>query len=250
MNSQPTGVVRNKKQLVHYTKTVDAVVSILTNGFLLVPSPRGLIHQFLGSDLFREREPQQFGMTCFTEIPIDQAETHREQFGNFGIGVTWDWALRHSAQRVIYVSEHGPLAEAFAFLFGRALLEMNAEVAKYPDDGARLWGYANAAFASAFGCSMWATMLKLYEYMQPEAQSSQFEWRIVQTFPYHFRADISDRDGLRREALQIANMWRFTALSLEPRDVSMLICPKQEALALQSQLPNAFSAVPVVSATT
>lgn len=94
-------------RLFHYTKSEETVAAILQYGFLLMPNKRHLINAFLPSDDFSQREPQEFGMVSFTELESQQARSHRERFGEFGICVGWQWALRNNAQRVIYVEDSG-----------------------------------------------------------------------------------------------------------------------------------------------
>jgi hypothetical protein len=60
-------------RLVHYTKSAEVLVSILENGFLLVPNKRNLINALLGEEIFPDREPQQFGMVSFTQLPFESS---------------------------------------------------------------------------------------------------------------------------------------------------------------------------------
>lgn len=241
--------IQSDISLVHYTNSAEAVASILDFGFLLIPNRRYV--SFLPEHSANDHEPQEFGMTCFTEIPFEVASRHRERFGSFGIAVTEDWAMRNKAQRVIYISDSGPTRDAFQRLFEFARAEIDQEISRYPDDGCRHVVFASKNMAAVFGCSLYATMLELYDYMQTDAHSAQVEWRIVQQLP--FKWDAPDRKQLIGKVLQFAQTFgnpraqhvRASVLVL-PSDITGLICPFDQADALRGRLPTAFSKVQII----
>jgi hypothetical protein len=172
----------DSSSLAHYTSSADIIASILTHGFLLVPNKRYLINAFLGEDLFSEREPQEFGMVSFTQLRMEDAASHRDRFGAFGIVVSWDWALRNDAQRVVYVDVEGPVASELAWLFRFARQEFE----RAAGGAVHAQTLENKAAASFARSTLWSRLLTLYEYMEPERNSAQVEWRIVNRLPqYH-----------------------------------------------------------------
>ena len=192
---------RQTSQLVHYTASPEIVASILTHGFLLVPNKRFLINAMLGEDLFDDREPQEYGMVSFTQLPVNQASLHRQNFGPFGLVVTWEWALEHDAQRVTYVDLQGPVASEFAWLFrfARQEYERAAQSRVHARD------LENKAAASFARSTVWSRLLTLYEYMEPERNSSQVEWRIVNGLPQYHSG--STRAEVVSELLASAKRW-------------------------------------------
>src|SRR5260370_6758037 len=102
--------------LTHYTGSIEAVVNILSNGFAWVPNKRNLVRNLLPAHDFAEREPQEFGMISFTDQDLPALD-HLRKFGEFGIVVSHEWARSQMAQRVLYVSEEGPVAIALQWLF-------------------------------------------------------------------------------------------------------------------------------------
>jgi len=229
--------------LIHYTGTAKAVESILQSGFLLVPNKRHLINALVGEALFSDREPQEFGMVSFTQLPINRAATHRERFGAYGIAVSWDWALRCGAQRVIYVDERGPIAEAFAWLFRLAKQELDVTTAGRPDR----MTLENKAFASLATSTMWSRLLNLYEYMEPERNSPQVEWRIVNEIPHYYQR-FASREALVADLVQSAKKLRgFTTIPVTPDDVVALICPRRDRRAFRDVIPKEFANVPVIT---
>lgn len=229
--------------LVHYTDSTATVGSILRHGFLLVPNKRHLINALLGEDLFSEREPQEFGMVSFTQVPHRSALAHRERFGLYGVVVSWEWAASHDAQRIIYVDEGGPVAATFAWLFrlGRQELERSLGTAPSP------MTLENKALAFTKGSTLYARMLTLYEYMEPEMNSAQVEWRIVNKIPqYH---DLGKSRGeLVQELLEIAKTWKsIGTVTVTPNDVTAFMCPRDSRDALAAELPAEYQSVPILT---
>lgn len=228
----------DEHRLFHYTTSPAIVRSILDVGFLLVPNRRGLIQRFLPDDDFSHREPQQFGMTCFTELRTADARAHREQFGEFAIGVTWDWALRNGAQRVIYVgSDDGAVFRALRWLFRFARQELKRL------DRTDGMAVTNKVMAGGIGAEMYHALLTLYEYMEPERNSSQVEWRIVEKTPIYHRG--TTREQLVNEVLEMARVWDAAAVKIEPQDVEVFVCPSGGVRTLRDVLPDGYREVPI-----
>jgi len=227
-----------RHQLVHYTKSPEVVASILENGFLLVPNRRELIERFLGSEDFKGREPQEFGMVSFTELQKERARHHREIFGDFGVVVTWEWAVHHRAQRVLYVGD-GPVFRAFKWLFEFG----KQEILRHDPEASKGMSLTNRAVAMMYN-QMYGHLLTIYEYMQPERDSSQVEWRIANPIP-HYHNRYSDRDLMMRELVRLAKS-KMCTLQVEPGHVEMLLCPAGDARRLKAAIPAAFRGVPII----
>lgn len=228
-------------QLVHYTRDPTTVSSILDNGFLLVPNGRGLIQKLLNTKQFAKREPQQFGMVSFTELQTAEAFHHRESFGDYGIAVSWEWALRQNAQRVIYLGD-GTVMNAFAWLFQLAKQELQR---KSPEPVAE-FTLANRAAAGLYS-QMYAHLLTLYEFMEPERNSSQVEWRIVNSLPHYM--DLTDRAAMIEKLVRQAVTWKIGTIRVDPEDVTMLIAPRSKIRDLRSVIPSAFRGIPIAPVT-
>lgn len=223
--------------LVHYTKTPDSVRSILQHGFILFPNPRGLINLLLSTDGFKQREPQQFGMVSFTEIPFEYAGVHSEHFGEYGIMVSWEWAQKHAAQRVIYIGE-GPVLSAMQWMFQRAKQEL--EVNCPGPLGEPI--LRNKVLAGLYG-QLYHHLLTVYEYMENERNSSQAEWRIVNPIPYHH--ETLDRIKLLPKLLKLARQGIGT-VRIPPQDVRAVVCPKSKVKKVQKSLPAEYQGIPVL----
>jgi len=225
--------------LIHYTSSIDTVVSILQQGFLLVPNKRNLIKSFLPSYPIKDREPQEFGMVSFTELPLEAAQSHREQFGEFGIAVSWGWALANGGHRVLYISDQGLVFEVFKWFFELAEQEMKSLTLK----GNQKVMYENKAVAGAYRAQIYANLLTLYEYMEPARSSSQVEWRIVNKIPLYLSG--CSKSEQIAELLTAAKAWKIGVVKVVPNDIEMIVCPVNHVHELRGAIPRGFQTVPI-----
>lgn len=73
--------------LFHFTKSLDDLIGILTNGFY----PR-----------YHLEETFAFPMVCFCDIPLSQIEKHIETYGGYGIGMSKQWGVKNKLNPVLY----------------------------------------------------------------------------------------------------------------------------------------------------
>ena len=191
---------------------------------------------------FLEREPQENGMVCFTELPVWRARVHRQRFGPFGIAVTWEWADRNCARRVRYVAKNGPEFSVRAQRFQLALQDLERRAGARPDGW---WDAAlyNRHMAAILGAREWSALLIEYEYMQTDRDSAQAEWRIVQPLPFSYNS--RERSEIIREALGITGTWNITSARVKPSDIRFLTAPHGRASELREVIPETVRDLPI-----
>lgn len=232
--------------LVHFTPRCETVGSILEKGLLLVPSPRGLIREFLGDEpAFASAEPQAFGMVSFTELGVSDLSAHRSVFGAYGIALHLDRAVAKGAQRVIYVPSNGALFQSFRWLFRLGYQELEAVSSQREGMG---MAATNKAMAAVSGAQLWANLLTLYEYLQPEEHSGQVEWRIVNQVP--FDHGIDPKAEIVRKLLAMPPAWLrgSGSVSLDRSDIAGIVCPNGEEERIRALLPEPFQEVSIIPA--
>ena len=231
------------KSLTHYTRTTEAFVNILTHGFAWVPNKRRLIQKLVPDCDFSDREPQQFGMISFTDADAPACRKHLEEFGLFGIAISPQWARLHGAQRVLYVSEDGPLFETFRSMFKSGYEQLHSAI-RFPRDRAARMALTNKNMASMQGGALWSHLLTLYEYMEPAENAYQSEWRIVNAMPLYGYAEttpkIIQRVSPPRNWAQHVNVLKFSADA-----ILGFVCPRGEEPGLKQMLPPAFQSKPL-----
>ena len=85
--------------LFHFTKNQDTLKLILKNGFW----PRYCLEDisWIG---FPSLEFVAYPMVCFCDIPLSRISDHVDFYGEFGIGLTKEWAIKNDLNPVLYIA--------------------------------------------------------------------------------------------------------------------------------------------------
>lgn len=85
--------------LFHFTKDIKTIINILETKFY----PRLCLEDSVIPQLpFRLAIP----MVCFCDIPLSQIVEHTSKYGNYGIGIKKDWAMKQGVTPVLYVHDN------------------------------------------------------------------------------------------------------------------------------------------------
>lgn len=101
--------------LFHFTKNIAFLKDILKNGFW----PRYCLEDVRW---YTGKENQcAYPIVCFCDIPLSRVDEHVDFYGDFGIGVTKEWAKSNRLSPVIYINEGSDQQLALTKLFGENL---------------------------------------------------------------------------------------------------------------------------------
>lgn len=105
--------MRPKSQtLFHFTKSVEILKSIFINGFW----PKYCLEDL--SWYFKQGEGYiAFPTVCFCDIPLSRIKEHVSFYGEFGIGMTKEWALSNGLNPVSYLTTSSNYGNAINNLF-------------------------------------------------------------------------------------------------------------------------------------
>lgn len=96
-------------RLFYHTSKLDHLLSALKDGFW----PRYCTEDY--SALFRSHLGEQFWLAapvvCFTDMPPDANEAHRERYRDYTVAIAKDCAENFGIHPLIYVLAHSPVAE-------------------------------------------------------------------------------------------------------------------------------------------
>lgn len=163
--------------LTHFAKERDVIFSIIEHGFVYFHNETYTLLPIVGKALGISAEPPTNGMVCFTDIPIEQSEKHRELFGNYGISISKSWAISKGAKKVTYLAGEGPVNERLLRLFNEMCLVPNF-APEMPEDGRKIFA-STEHMASLLGKEHPHTQfLEQLEWTQTDKHQSQSEWRI------------------------------------------------------------------------
>lgn len=104
--------------LFHFTKTKPTLKKILTNGFW----PRYCLED-VNWLVMDDVKFVAFPMVCFCDIPLSRVNEHVEFYGEFGIGLTKEWAINNGLTPIHYVSPNSKIPHVYK------------ELVRYLDDG-------------------------------------------------------------------------------------------------------------------
>ncbi len=101
--------------LFHFTKNMECLKDILTNGFW----PRYCLEDSKwyasnGFDFYIA-----YPMVCFCDIPLSRVDEHVSFYGNYGIGVTKEWAHANGLSPVIYIRDNSSQQRAIKNIFDK-----------------------------------------------------------------------------------------------------------------------------------
>ena len=222
----------------HYTSEIATVRNILTNGFAWIPNKRDLITNLLPFHDFKEREPQQFGMISFTDLPPEAAHGVRTKFGNYGIVISQGWASSNNIQKVNYVDTNGPIFEALRWLFKYGYDDLVKRSLNREGEVSQM-AFTNKARAAVAGGILYAKLLELYEYLEPIEHLYQQEWRIVHPLPLYGYKET--KQEIINNASPPKGWGKFLhVITLTSDDVIGFVCPAKDKEILQIALNHRY----------
>lgn len=96
--------------IIHFTKSKEALQGILQDNFKI----HYCIEEVDSSDNhFKMAIP----MVSFCDITLSQVKVHMDKYGEYGIGLTKEWAIRNGLNPVLYMDKNSMLANSFINFF-------------------------------------------------------------------------------------------------------------------------------------
>jgi len=154
-------------------------------------------------------------MVCFCDIPLSRVDEHVSFYGNYGVGVTKEWAQLNGLSPVIYLRENSSQQQALKNLFSN-----NYEAKFYEGSNKDLISLL-ANIKPTEGVMRFGTVLVTKEFYQEN------EWRysvtgsnsVSEVSPW-----ISEKDFIDEETLDSKNLKakELASLKLSPSDIKYL----------------------------
>ncbi len=88
--------------LLHFTKSIDNIVNIISNGFYPKCCLENL--EFIHDLGAWNSSPLNIAipMVCFCDIPLSQTGTHKRNYGGYAIGLSKEWGEKNGINPVLY----------------------------------------------------------------------------------------------------------------------------------------------------
>lgn len=119
----------NSSSLFHFTKSVEILYNIILTGFKVSYSKEIFLTELIDKKYENIKSPYfirirgdidsftptmlDIPMVCFCDIPLESSETHRNNFGKYGIGLSQEWAYSKGLNLINYLSRNSDLAKDF-----------------------------------------------------------------------------------------------------------------------------------------
>lgn len=98
--------------LFRFTTKIDYLEDTLLNGFGYRPCVEEMAIKSYKNDPYRELgvvvDQLHSLAICFCDLPLSQSHDHRSQYGQYGIGMTKDWAIEKGVSPVRYYHANSP----------------------------------------------------------------------------------------------------------------------------------------------
>ena len=105
--------------LFHFTKNSEVLKLIIQNGFW----PRYCLEDvgWLG---YKEFDFIAYPMVCFCDIPLSRVDEHVNFYGEFGIGLTKEWAKSNKLTPILYVAPNHHIPQTFRDIVDLTFLKL------------------------------------------------------------------------------------------------------------------------------
>jgi hypothetical protein len=192
--------------LFHFTKSPQTLKHVLRDGFW----PRYCLEDvgWLGYSKF---EYIAYPMVCFCEIPLSRIAEHVDFYGEFGLGLTREWAETQGLNPVFYTARSSQIAKAFR--------EVSNNASFLTDGDKQAAAYSTARYLLAHAKPTSGKMLLNGEPVD-KVFYQESEWRYVPRSPkftdYLGQSSFED-PGKIEAANQLTKM--HAMLQFSPRDI-------------------------------
>jgi hypothetical protein len=190
--------------LLHFTRTFDALASILNTGFLYLHNETGVLgpaaREAFGIEI---ADDQSSGMICFTEMSAAEASPHRAKYGQYGVGISKQWLIKQGARRVQYVEVGSATYRNYvremqrsapSEIRGRPIREVLTDPTACFDAKVAL---TSPGFARFHGASdTYLSLLRRLQWTQTSRDTAEREWRVRNPRPYAFEGRPSRKDAI------------------------------------------------------
>lgn len=102
----------SSNSIFHYTGSIDNLKSILSDKYFKVKYCNECIS--INNDDEKAFIRIAVPMVSFCDIPFSDVKAHTKSYGNYGIGLSKEWAKRNRINPVLYLEKNSRIAESFS----------------------------------------------------------------------------------------------------------------------------------------
>lgn len=214
--------------IIHYTKSIDILKSILKEGFRIKYCSESLLIK--GTPILSAHP-----MISFCDIPLSNSLKHIYAYGSYGIGLTKVWACKMGINPVLYVEKNSIIGQSFLDQL-KKIRTNSIDNLNYED---KLFLHTIKAFSKNY-----SGPLKRKNVDDPNYKFyDEREWRLVpkpeEIGNNAITIPVSTYEKDKAKYNKKLSMYRF---KFEPDDISYLIVEKEsEITSIINFLQNEYS---------
>lgn len=193
--------------LIHFTDSKEALLSILADNFK--------VHYCRECIQAIETNAVRFPMVSFCDIPLSEIKNHIQSYGEYGIGLTKEWAVKNGLNPVVYLSEDSMLSSSIIKIFNKIFED---EFANNELDDA----HKSMIMLFSHFKDYQADLTRKGHTISNYRFSDEREWRYVPKFSEDFEMfllDSEDKESIQKSVKELDKI----RLEFEPNDIKYII---------------------------
>lgn len=217
----------SSNSLFHFTNSAEQLISILKHRF----RPKYCLEDLR---MFKTAEDETddwlelaIPMICFCDIPLSKIKHHLTFYGNYGIGLTKKWGIKHGVSPLLYVGQDSETTKSLRMIF--------EEYHRTSEQHQSIWEMGQAVmrflrFTKPYEGQFWRNG----EYLQGVRFYDEREWRYVPEIQPDddltaWIAKSDYLDDIKRSALNEILADKYT-LHFEPDDIKYIIVENEDQI--------------------
>ncbi len=208
----------------HFTKSIDNLEGILKTDFC----PQFCYEDFFGTISDTKNAEKGVPMVCFCDIPLSQIRRHVDNYGDYALGLSKDWAIKNQINPVFYTYPTSDLANKLTVLLNQ-LVESEKEMKENWTKSKILNQYTSTIqYVKPYKGRLWKNGVRTEKEVR---FYDEREWRFIPQVgqgkqPILISASKDRLQKLNNEIKQ-ASGYR---LSFEPKDIKFIIVSKEHEI--------------------
>jgi hypothetical protein len=204
----------SSNSIIHLTKTKKNLKGILNDGL----TPHYCIEKIDVDDYIYEIGVP---MISFCDIPLSKIKDHIYKYGNYGIGLTKEWAIKNKLNPVVYIESDSHFSKSINTIFRKCLT--NADMSKWGDEEKSIADIIRYVKNYQKDLVRKGRTTKDYRF------SDEREWRFVPPFNEKckmllVKEELDSSTKKNKENLTIQDL----KLKLEPNDIKYIFVKSDE----------------------
>ncbi len=202
--------------VIHFTKEKLNLVGILKNNFNL---------NYCKETITLKNTPTSFlvPMVSFCDIPLSEIKNHIQKYGNYGIGLTKEWASRNGLNPVLYIEANSSLSKSYHIALKTFISGSNNNLTSITEGQKALFDVFRYIKNYQSDLERKGTVMTDYRY------SDEREWRYVPSYQEKCMMALSE-ELYNTDRSKYDDQLKPLKLEFTPNDIKYIIIDKDEEI--------------------